>query len=606
MSVRKKYGLAIMVAGFAALLCFFFAPDAYNPFARTVALKGHTPTVVGEAELVSHANPNDVQTVVIGLALKNEADLEKLIDEQDDPSSANYQKYLTTDEFKATYSPDQADVDAVTDWAKTNGLTVVDVSDNRTLIEIEGTTEQFEKAFQVKLNRYRLQHAGTVGGATEFTSNAADPRIPSHLSSIIQSVIGLNTGAQFQSRMRLSPHQPVSHMTTLQSKANPYGLGPKDVANVYNFPNALNRSAKVNYDGTGRKVAIATAYTYNQSDVDNYWKQYGIVRTGTIRNIYIKGQATQADGETTLDLQQLGAQAPGADILMYIAKDPAFTKFTKVFNQIVVDNEADAVSVSWGLCEVWTGTRQMKTEHNIFLQAASQGIVIFAAAGDDGAYDCRGMKQVELAVDYPSSDPYVTAVGGTELFHSNGKRTSEKAWTGTGGGKSSNYKRKSWQVGAGIPAGDERVTSDVSMAADPYTPYAILFEGNWIASGGTSISAPNWAALWIASTQAAGKRIGSGNARIYRMGNSADYGNLFYDVTKGDNGDGRGPGYPAGTGWDHPTGWGAPNGVNILNWLVNDLKRPAAPKVVTPAAPAEITPEGTPGDSTAPTNTDGK
>ena len=170
MSVRKKYGLAIMVAGFAALLAFFFAPDAYNPFARTVALKGHTPSVVGEAELVSHANPNDVQTVVIGLALKNEADLEKLIDEQDDPSSANYQKYLTTDEFKATYSPDQADVDAVTDWAKTNGLTVVDVSDNRTLIEIEGTTEQFEKAFQVKLNRYRLQHAGTVGGATEFTA----------------------------------------------------------------------------------------------------------------------------------------------------------------------------------------------------------------------------------------------------------------------------------------------------------------------------------------------------------------------------------------------------------------------------------------------------
>ncbi len=65
------------------------------------------------------------------------------------------------------------------------------------------------------------------------------------------------------------------------------------MANVYNFPNTLNRGAKVNYDGTGRKVAIATAYTYNQADVDNYWKQYGIVRTGTIRNIYIKGQATR-------------------------------------------------------------------------------------------------------------------------------------------------------------------------------------------------------------------------------------------------------------------------------------------------------------------------
>lgn len=609
MSVRTKWGLAITVAGFAALLCFFFAPDQYNPFARTVALKGHTPPVVGQSELVSHADPNAVQTVVIGLALKNEADLEKLIDEQDDPNSPNYQKYLTNDEFKATYSPDQADVDAVTDWAKNNGLTVVEVSDNRTLIEIEGTTEQFEKAFQVQLNRYRLQHAGVAGSATEFISNADDPRIPTHLKSVIQSVIGLNTGAQFESKMRLAPTPP-NQMGTLQPRANPYGIGPKDVARVYNFPNANNRDATVKYDGTGRKVAIATAYTYNQSDVDNYWKQYGITRTGTIRNIYIKGQATQADTETTLDLQQLGAQAPGADILMYIAKDPAFTKFTKVFNQIVVDNEADVVSVSWGLCEVWTGTRQMKTEHNIFLQAASQGIVIFAAAGDDGAYDCRGMKQVQLAVDYPSSDPYVTAVGGTQLHQSNGRRTSEEAWEGTGGGKSENYKRKSWQVGAGIPAGDERVTSDVSMNADPATPYAILFNGQWIASGGTSISAPNWAALWIMSTEASGKRIGSGNARIYRMGNSADYGKLFYDVTKGDNGDGRGPGYASGTGWDHPTGWGVPNGTQILNWLVSDLGRKPTPKVEDPAvgtpgttdggAPATIAPaEG------QPANTDG-
>jgi kumamolisin len=585
MTVRKKWGLTITIAGLAALVCFFFAPDHLNPFSRTVALQGHTPSVVNEAELVSHANPGDVQTVVIGLALKNEADLEKLIDEQDDPNSPNYQKYLTTDEFKATYSPDQADVDAVTTWATGAGLTVVDVSDNRTLIEIEGTTEQFEKAFQVKLNRYRLQRAGATGGTTEFTSNNSDPRIPAHLKSVIQSVIGLNTGAQFESHMRLAPSQPVSHLNMLQSRATPYGIGPQDVANVYNFPNDSNRNAAKKYSGAGRKVAIATAYTYNQSDVDDYWKQYGITRTGTIRNIYIKGQATQADTETTLDLQQLGAAAPGADILMYIAKDPAFTKFTKVFNQIVVDNEADVVSVSWGLCEVWTGSRQMKTEHNIFLQAASQGIVIFAAAGDDGAYDCRGMKQVQLAVDYPSSDPYVTAVGGTELFHRNGRRTSEKAWTGTGGGKSSEYKRKAWQVGAGIPAGDERVTSDVSMAADPYTPYSILFEGKWIASGGTSISAPNWAALWIMSTEAAGKRIGSGNARIYRMGNSADYSKLFYDVTQGDNGDGRGPGYSAGTGWDHPTGWGAPNGVNILNWLVTDVTtRKAAPAVVQPGA----------------------
>lgn len=585
MTNRKKSGWALIVAT-AALLCFFLVPSTYNPFFNRVTLKGHTPPTVGQSELVGHSDPNAVQTVVIGLALRNEADLEKLIDEQDDPNSPNYQKYLTADEFKQSHSPEQADVDAVTDYLKTTGLTVVDVSDNRTLIEVEGTTEQFEKAFKVKLNRYRLQQAGAVGGRVEFVSNDADPSIPTNLQSIIVSVIGLNTGAQYESKMVRSPHVPVSAMS-MNSNATPYGVGPKDVANVYDFPNSNNRDATAKYSGAGRKVAIATAFTYNQADVDGYWKQYGITRTGTIKNIYIKGTATKANEETTLDLQQLGAQAPGADILMYMAKDAAFTKFTKVFNQIVVDNEADVVSVSWGMCEKWTGARQMKTEHNIFLQAAAQGQVIFAAAGDDGAYDCRGEKQVDYEVDYPSSDPYVTAVGGTQMRHSNGKRVSEEAWTGSGGGKSETWKRKSWQVGANIPAGDERVTSDVSMNADPWTPYAILFEGNWIASGGTSISAPNWAALWMLSNEASGKRIGSANARIYRMGNSASYGSLFFDVVKGDNGDGRGPGYATATGWDHPTGWGAPKATNILNWLVDDTSN--RPKSVPVTAPVTVT-----------------
>ncbi len=600
-----------MVAGIAALICFFFAPDNLNPFARTVTLPGHTPAVIGESDFVSHADPNAVQTVLVGLALKNEADLEQLIADQDNPNSPNYQKYLTPAEFKNKYSPDQADVDQVTDWAKANGLTVVDVSDNRTLIEIEGTTAQFEKAFQVKLNRYRLQHAGAMGAPTEYTSNAADPRIPSNLKSIIQSVIGLNTGANFESKMRMAPATPGSQMRTVQAHGTPFGVGPKDIATVYNFPNANNRNATVKYDGSGRKVAIASAYSYNQSDIDGYWKQYGITRTGTVRNIYIKGQSTQADGETTLDLQQLGAQAPGADILMYLAKDPAFSKFTKTFNQIVLDNEADAVSLSWGLCEDWTGSRQMKTEHNIWMQAAAQGIVVFVAAGDDGAYDCRGNKKVEYAVDFPSSDPYITAVGGTTLNSNNGARVSEEAWSGSGGGKSNTYKRKSWQTGSGVPSGDERVSSDVSMNADPMTPYSILLDGKWIASGGTSISTPNWAGLWTLSNQAAGRRIGSGNARIYRMGNSPDYGTLFYDVTKGDNGDGRGPGYPAGKGWDHPTGWGAPNGTNVTNWLVNDLQRKAAvPAQDAPAVPVitpveipgitPVTPVTNPGGTTAP------
>src|SRR5262249_10018947 len=155
-----------------------------------------------------------------------------------------------------------------------------------------------------------------------------------------------------------------------------------------------------------------------------------------------------------------------------------FTTFTKVFNKIVTDDKADVMSVSWGLCEMNTGKRQMKTENNIFKQGAAQGIAMFAAAGDDGAYDCKPPKEddadkdkdatkappktPDLAVDYPSSDPFIIAVGGTTLYGWDGKRSSESAWYGTGGGISDEWPRQSWQHGPGVPNSDNRPSSDVS------------------------------------------------------------------------------------------------------------------------------------------------
>src|SRR5207249_2783109 len=153
--------------------------------------------------------------------------------------------------------------------------------------------------------------------------------------------------------------------------------------------------------------------------------------------------------------------------------------------------------------------------------AAAQGIPVFAASGDDGAYDCKedpkpngkhvfrepgaagtGTTPPALptrtpSVDYPSSDPNVVAVGGTNLqLNSNGNRSSETAWTGAGGGTSDFWPRPAWQTGPGLPVNDKRNSADVSLVADPWTGYAVYFQGNWETAGGTSFAAPNWAALW--------------------------------------------------------------------------------------------------------------
>lgn len=557
----------LLFAGFSAL---WLVSPPWSREGNMVVLSGNTPAALNQAQFVNHSNPTQEIEVILGLDVRDEAKLDALIAAQADPKSPEFRKFITPAEFKQRFSPAQADVDKVVAYLQTNGLTVLSVSDNNLLIHVKGSVDEFEKAFKVRINVYRL-HSKT------HLSNDRDPSVPAELRGVVRAVIGLNTFAEYEPRhVRNTQAQ-----NQLQPRAaRPVGFGADEIAKVYKYPNQNNPAATKKYDGTGVTVAIATAYGYDPKDVELYWKTYGIKRTGKITDIPVNGKTKQLEGETTLDLQQLGAQAPGADILMYIGKDPKFTTFTKIFNEIVNDNKASVVSISWGLCEDNTGAAQMYPEHISFKQGAAQGIAFFAAAGDDGAYDCGDGKT--LAVDYPSSDPYVTAVGGTTLeLNSDGSRKSEKAWTGGGGGVSGHYARESWQTGKGVPAGDKRVSADLSLVSDPATGYSMYFQGNWESAGGTSFAAPAWAALWALGNEAAGQRLGPANPTVYRLGQTADYAKTFVDINKGDNGNNQGPGYNAASDWDHPTGWGVPNGDALIDWLVNDKATPATPATPT-------------------------
>lgn len=573
MKFTKAHILLLAVVGIAAMLAIWaLHPDTQLPWSSgkgTVTLSGNTPAPVKEAEFVRHSDPERQIEIVVGLKLRNEQELNALLADLADPNSPEFQKHLTQAEFTRRFAPTQQDYDSVVQYLQSQGLKVTATPPNRLIVAASGNIAQLERAFGVTINEYRL--AGKV-----YISNDADPKIPARLQSIVLSVIGLNDFAEYRPlNTGVRDHnQPKPH-------AGPAGLSPQQVGTAYDFPNSNNAGATSKYSGAGRTVAIATAYSYNKSDVDGYWKQYGIKRTGKVTNIHVGGTTNTPNGETTLDLQQVGAQAPGADVLMYLGKDPKFTTFTLVFNTIVTDNKADVVSISWGLCEMWTGSAQIQTEHAIFKQGAAQGQTFFAASGDDGAYDCRGLdpgvdedgnrKVPPLQVDYPSSDPNVTAVGGTSLLlDDDSKRTIEIVWSGGGGGISQEFSHPAWQNGPGVPVSDQRLTADVALVSDPWTGYSIYYQGSWGVSGGTSFAAPNMAALWTLASEAKGQRVGAANATLYRMGRSADYGSLFYDVTVGDNGDGKGPGYKAGKTWDHPTGWGAPNGAAFVNWLKND------------------------------------
>jgi kumamolisin len=173
------------------------------------------------------------------------------------------------------------------------------------------------------------------------------------------------------------------------------------------------------------------------SDAYNYWNLVGLqVNPNRITQVHVDGggelSAAAGSGETSLDVEQSGGLAPGANIIVYDAPNTN-AAFIDLFYKAASDNLVDSLSTSWGQSEVYyyaalnNGvdlTGQLLAFHQAFLELAAQGISTFASAGDSGAYDANsGFNQSfinipinnVLSVDSPGSDPAITAAGGTTL-----------------------------------------------------------------------------------------------------------------------------------------------------------------------------------------------
>jgi subtilase family serine protease len=528
-----------------------------------VTLKGHTSAALSHANLIGHSDRDRVMNVVVSLKPRNEPELDALIEAQSDPTSPEYHRFIDPSEFRHRFGPLQADVDAVVKHLQSQGLTVHEVTQNNKLVVASGSTATVERAFSVKINDYNFN------GRRHF-SNDRDPSLPANVHSAVQSVIGLTSfDAPRRSSATATQSQPLVSYT------------PPQIATAYNFPNQNNGNPpRTIYSGRGVTIAVGTFFNFEPSDVEFFWQYFAISRTGSVTYIPVNGGSTVIDGETTIDVEQSGGQAPGANLLVYGAPTFSDSGFTLMLNQIVTDNKADVASISFGACENLFPSTVLQTENQIFKQGAAQGTSYFIAAGDDGAFDCYPVSS-SPAVDFPASDPFVTAVGGTTLLaQPNGTYGFETAWSDSGGGQSSIFARPWWQFGPGVPHSSMRKVSDVALDADLNTGYWIYFQGTWYSNqGGTSFGAPNWAALWALGIEAeGGRRTGNSAPLIYLVGNTTFYNRVFHDVTTGSNGcvifvGCVGAGFAAGTFWDYPTGWGTPDGtrlVNVLRFVFNE------------------------------------
>ncbi len=535
----------------------------------------------------------------IGLALRNQDQLSALLQSLYNPSSPNYHQYLTQDEFAQRFGPTAVQRQAVIDYLIRQGFAVTQVYPD--LVDFSGSVSKAEQVFRVTINDYR----GPDGRV--FYSNSTAPMLPTYLASLITSVSGLDDANRFShppipghNTPAINPNAGSNCPAAGQSGGSQVAYIPSQFAKAYNY-DGLHSSG---LQGQGQTVGVFELDGYSLGDVQTYSQCFG-GGSVPIQNVILDGFNGQPGAgaiEVELDMEVILSQAPSlAKLIVYEA--PNTTQgYNDEFARIVKDR-TPVISVSWGDCEKNMGQQEINQENQFFQQAAAQGQTILVASGDSGSASCFQLQgggfDTSLNADDPAAQPYVTAVGGTNLtLKSDNSYQSETVWNGGflggagGGGLSQFWKQPSWQTGPGVQnqySNGMRETPDVSLDADPATGYPVYCtagsnctgggvtggSSGWLTVGGTSAAAPMWAAMVALANQQAAKAgkntLGFLNPALYKIGSGSNYGRDFHDITvSGSNDEGfNGGAYPVTQNYDMTTGWGTFDAASLATDLLS-------------------------------------
>jgi subtilase family serine protease len=540
-----------------------------QPASERMVLSGYLVPQLAHVKPIGHKTSSQVLNLSIALTPRNRAQLAALIAAQNNPHSPLYHHYITPAQYDALFGPDQATVNAVVSYLRSQGISVGAIAPNHLLIDASGTVSAVEHAFGVTIDSYVVNHRPVY-------APTGDPSFPASLAGKILSIGGLDNVDLYHPKVV----KPSSHPAKGKNGSGPGGgYTPSELRTAYDMNSLVNSD-----NGAGQTVAIFELDGYIPGDINAYLSYYGL-GSPNYSNVLVDGATNTAGAgaiEVELDMEDVSAIAPGAAQKIYIG--PNTTQgVNDTYNKIVTDDIAKTVSTSWGLCEAQTGNSELAAEDAIFQEAAAQGQAIFAAAGDSGAYDCGDSN---LNVDNPADDPYVVGVGGTSLTTgSGGSYSSETVWSdaslgeGGGGGLSTYFKQPTYQSGPGVSnsySNGMREVPDVSADADPNTGYSIYctvlvagcVSSGWLEVGGTSAGAPLWTALTADTNEylaGLGKpTLGSASVWIYQLFNTTQTYAAYHDITTGNN-----LYYPATAGYDLASGIGTPDVWNFARDAAN-------------------------------------
>ncbi len=617
----------------AVLCCAISAAGAGAAGPTGTRIVAPKPLIPKGAKQLGAVSPSATLSGAIVLRPRDESALTSFISQVTDKHSPLFHHYLTPGTFAARFGATPSSIAAVESQLRSAGLTVTDVAPDGLIVGFTAPASRVESEFQTGLERYKLANGSFRHART------APLKVPATIARYVTSVVGLDTTVQLRplgiprasestdgtypaAKAPSFTHPPGSPTACADasSAAQDFGgLTDDQIANAYGVFGLYGAGDT----GVGQHIAVYELEPFATSDLQTFDTCYfGATRAaamlGRLHTINVDGGpgSGPGSGESILDVQDVSAFAPGANIDVYQAPNTTFGSLDE-YARIVNDDVDQIVSTSWGFCEqgLEEGSPGVQQAENvIFEQAAAQGQTVFSAAGDEGSDDCNSFGTTSpvspiLSVNDPSSQPYVVAAGGTTIDDAT-QPASEHVWNdgpvggAAGGGISESWPMPAWQINSLVPGGAGALSNsgavtaaesfmgtdfclsdtsggslepacrqlpDVSADADEFTGGITIFSdafGGWLTIGGTSSAAPMWAGMLAdvnasatcKSNPATANGVGFVSPLLYAVAsNPTAYAASFNDITVGNNDPfGDSNLFQATTGYDMGSGLGTP------------------------------------------------
>jgi len=376
------------------------------------------------------------------------AALSTLLKQQQDPTSQNYHRWLSPDEFGQRFGVSEDDIATISTWLGSHGFTIDQVPRGHTLIEFSGTAANVKEAFHTEIHKYFVN-------GQEHWANASDPQIPSALAPVVAGPATLHdfrrraasrSVGTFSMDKRTRQAKPLKPHFTFGTGCGILGgdcflVGPADFNKIYSVPSANT--------GAGINIGIVGDSRINPTDAEDFYLIFTINGPGggprTPPTVTIASGGTDPgiqpcpngdECEADIDTQWASSIAPGASVSLVVSGNTAGSQGVDIAATSIVNSQTNGkatfqiLSESFGTCEssLETAGNQMfggvDGGEGLWGQAASEGITVLVSAGDSGSAGCENPNPsvlteqpaiTGLAVSGLSTPYNVTAVGGTDF-----------------------------------------------------------------------------------------------------------------------------------------------------------------------------------------------